>query len=39
LLTMPKLESVTLTDNTEVTPAMIQKLQDAKKFTVLLPAR
>jgi len=35
LLTMPSLESVTLTDNTRVTPAMIQKLRDAKKFTVL----
>jgi hypothetical protein len=35
LLTMPKLESVTLTDNVKVSPAMIQKLRDAKKFTVL----
>lgn len=35
LLTMPKLESVNLMDNTEVTVAMIQKLRDAKKFTVL----
>ena len=32
LLTMPKLERATLIDNTEVTPAMIQKLRDAKKF-------
>jgi Leucine-rich repeat (LRR) protein len=39
LLTMPKLESVTLTDNADVTPAMIQKLRDAKKFTVLPSAR
>ena len=35
LLTMPKLEKVTLTDNVNVTPAMIQKLRDAKKFEVL----
>ena len=37
LLTMPSLESVTLTDNAQVTPAMIQKLRDAGKFTVLPP--
>jgi len=37
LLTMPNLETVTLTDNQHVTPEMIQKLRDAKKFTVLPP--
>ena len=35
LLSMPSLESVTLTDNAQVTPAMIQKLRDAGKFDVL----
>ena len=35
LLTMPNLESVRLEDNAHVTPAMIQKLRDAEKFTVL----
>ena len=35
LLTMPKLESVTLIDNTNVTPEKIQKLRDTKKFEVL----
>ena len=35
LLTMPELKSVTLEGNTDVTPAMIQKLRDAEKFTVL----
>ena len=35
LLSMPGLESVTLTDNTNVTPAMIQRLRDAEKFEVL----
>jgi Leucine-rich repeat (LRR) protein len=34
LLTMPKLESVTLADNADVTPEMIKKLQDTKKFIV-----
>ena len=37
LLTAPSLTSVTLTDNAKVTPAMIQKLRDAEKFTVLPP--
>jgi len=36
LLTMPSLKSVKITDNARVTPDMIKKLQDAKKFTVLL---
>ena len=37
LLTMPKLESVTLTGNPHITPEKVQKLRDAKKFTVLPP--
>ena len=37
LLTMPHLESVTLTGNARVAPATIQKLREAKKFTVLPP--
>jgi len=36
LLTMPGLETLELADNTQITPAMIQKLRDAEKFTVLL---
>jgi Leucine-rich repeat (LRR) protein len=35
LLTMPELKSVTLEGNAGVTPAMIQKLREANKFTVL----
>ena len=35
LLSMSSLESVTLTDNINVTPAMIQRLRDAEKFEVL----
>jgi len=34
LLTLPKLESVKLNGNASVTPAMIQKLRDAKKFKI-----
>ena len=34
LLTLPKLESVKLDGNVNTTPAMIQKLSDAKKFKV-----
>jgi Leucine-rich repeat (LRR) protein len=37
LITMPKLESVTLVNNAGITPEKIQKLRDAKKFTVLPP--
>ena len=36
LLTMSSLESVTFADNPQITPAAIQKLQEAKKFTVVL---
>jgi len=36
LLTIPTLEEVRLTDNQHVTPEMIQRLQDAEQFTVLL---
>jgi Leucine-rich repeat (LRR) protein len=35
LLPLPKLESVTLLSNSKVTPVMIQKLNDAKKFKVI----
>ena len=35
LLTIPTLTKVTLTDNASVTPEMIQKIRDAKKFEVL----
>jgi Leucine-rich repeat (LRR) protein len=34
LLTLPKLESLKLEGNAKVTPEMIQKLKDAKKFKV-----
>lgn len=34
LLTLPKLESVKLSGNAKVTPAMIQQLRDAQKFKV-----
>ena len=37
LLAMPELKSVTLESNAGVTPAMVQKLREANKFTVLPP--